>query len=199
MGSKVAARETMSAAGVPDHPRDDRARRSRPTKSCVSATSSGWPIAIKASAGGGGKGLKVVRLSRRSRPGIRGGSSRRAGVLLGRGRLRRALSRGSEARRGAGARGRARQRHPSRGARLHDPAPSPEARRGDALAGGRRRARERNRPDRGRGCPRRRLSLRGHDRGPPLDRGRVLLPRDEHPHPGRAHGDRARHGARPRP
>ena len=30
-------------------------------------------------------------------------------------------------------------------------------------------------------------------------RGRVLLPRDEHPHPGRAHGHRDGHGTRPRP
>jgi acetyl-CoA/propionyl-CoA carboxylase biotin carboxyl carrier protein len=59
MGSKVAARQTMSAAGVPIIPgttepveTPDEARRL--------GEQFGWPIAIKASAGGGGKGLRVV-------------------------------------------------------------------------------------------------------------------------------------------
>jgi acetyl-CoA/propionyl-CoA carboxylase biotin carboxyl carrier protein len=60
MGSKIEARERMRAAGVPIVP--------GVTEPVVSATEVrrlgdelGWPIAIKASAGGGGKGLKVVR------------------------------------------------------------------------------------------------------------------------------------------
>src|SRR6478672_10456976 len=59
MGSKVAARQTMSTAGVPIIPGTtepvetaDEVRRL--------GDEIGWPIAIKASAGGGGKGLKVV-------------------------------------------------------------------------------------------------------------------------------------------
>src|SRR5262245_15460990 len=59
MGSKVAARERMQAAGVPIIPgttepvtTGDEVRRL--------GDELGWPIAIKASAGGGGKGLKVV-------------------------------------------------------------------------------------------------------------------------------------------
>jgi acetyl-CoA/propionyl-CoA carboxylase biotin carboxyl carrier protein len=62
MGSKVAARQTMSAAGVPIIPGTtepagtaDEVRRL--------GDELGWPIAIKASAGGGGKGLKVVASS----------------------------------------------------------------------------------------------------------------------------------------
>src|SRR5438105_3217174 len=59
MGSKTAAREQMREAGVPVVPG---------TKSPVEAaedvvrlgTELGWPLAIKAAAGGGGKGLKVV-------------------------------------------------------------------------------------------------------------------------------------------
>ena len=60
MGSKTAARERMRAAGVPVVPG---------TTEPVGSTEEvlrlgeelGWPLAIKASAGGGGKGLKVVR------------------------------------------------------------------------------------------------------------------------------------------
>jgi acetyl-CoA/propionyl-CoA carboxylase, biotin carboxylase, biotin carboxyl carrier protein len=59
MGSKVAARQTMSAAGVPIIP-----GTTEPVESADDVRrlgdEIGWPIAIKASAGGGGKGLKVV-------------------------------------------------------------------------------------------------------------------------------------------
>jgi acetyl-CoA/propionyl-CoA carboxylase biotin carboxyl carrier protein len=60
MGSKVAARERMQAAGVPIIP-----GTTVPVSTADEVRSLGdaigWPIAIKASAGGGGKGLKVVR------------------------------------------------------------------------------------------------------------------------------------------
>ncbi|HET9323594.1 MAG TPA: acetyl-CoA carboxylase biotin carboxylase subunit [Gaiellaceae bacterium] len=60
MGSKVAARERMQAAGVPIVP-----GTTEPVSSADEVRrlgdEIGWPIAIKASAGGGGKGLKIVR------------------------------------------------------------------------------------------------------------------------------------------
>src|SRR5437870_734230 len=60
MGSKVEARERMQAAGVPIVP-----GVTEPVESAEEVRrlgdELGWPIAIKASAGGGGKGLKVVR------------------------------------------------------------------------------------------------------------------------------------------
>jgi acetyl-CoA/propionyl-CoA carboxylase, biotin carboxylase, biotin carboxyl carrier protein len=60
MGSKVEARERMQAAGVPIVP-----GATEPVESAAEVRrlgdELGWPIAIKASAGGGGKGLKVVR------------------------------------------------------------------------------------------------------------------------------------------
>src|SRR6266545_3934110 len=59
MGSKVAARERMAKAGVPIIP-----GTTEPVETADEAVrlgdEYGWPIAIKASAGGGGKGLKVV-------------------------------------------------------------------------------------------------------------------------------------------
>ncbi len=59
MGSKVAARERMQAAGVPIIP-----GTTEPVSTAdevrMLGDELGWPIAIKASAGGGGKGLKVV-------------------------------------------------------------------------------------------------------------------------------------------
>jgi acetyl-CoA/propionyl-CoA/long-chain acyl-CoA carboxylase, biotin carboxylase, biotin carboxyl carrier protein len=60
MGSKIEARERMQAAGVPIIP-----GVIRPVESAEEVRrlgdELGWPIAVKASAGGGGKGLKVVR------------------------------------------------------------------------------------------------------------------------------------------
>ena len=60
MGSKVSARDRMQAAGVPIIP-----GTTEPVDSADEVIrlgdEIGWPIAIKASAGGGGKGLKVVR------------------------------------------------------------------------------------------------------------------------------------------
>ncbi|HKA27205.1 MAG TPA: acetyl-CoA carboxylase biotin carboxylase subunit [Gaiellaceae bacterium] len=59
MGSKTAARETMRSAGVPIVP-----GTTAPVESAEDVLRRGdelgWPIAIKASAGGGGKGLKIV-------------------------------------------------------------------------------------------------------------------------------------------
>jgi acetyl-CoA/propionyl-CoA carboxylase biotin carboxyl carrier protein len=59
MGSKTAAREAMHAAGVPIVP-----GTTDPVSSVADVRrlgdELGWPIAIKAAAGGGGKGLKVV-------------------------------------------------------------------------------------------------------------------------------------------
>jgi acetyl-CoA/propionyl-CoA/long-chain acyl-CoA carboxylase, biotin carboxylase, biotin carboxyl carrier protein len=59
MGSKVAARERMASAGVPIIP-----GTTEPVETADEVVrlgdEYGWPIAIKASAGGGGKGLKVV-------------------------------------------------------------------------------------------------------------------------------------------
>jgi acetyl/propionyl-CoA carboxylase alpha subunit len=60
MGSKIAARERMEAAGVPIIP-----GTTQPADTLESARAAalefGFPVAIKASAGGGGKGLRIAR------------------------------------------------------------------------------------------------------------------------------------------
>src|SRR5207244_13264888 len=60
MGSKIEARQRMQAAGVPIIP-----GVTEPVESAEEVRELGgelgWPIATKASAGGGGEGLKVVR------------------------------------------------------------------------------------------------------------------------------------------
>src|SRR5215208_3294481 len=60
MGSKIAARERMEAAGVPIVPGTTEGLESA-HRLVELGDELGWPLAIKASAGGGGKGLKVVR------------------------------------------------------------------------------------------------------------------------------------------
>jgi acetyl-CoA/propionyl-CoA carboxylase biotin carboxyl carrier protein len=60
MGSKTAARETMQAAGVPIIPGTTKPVSS-PDEVRRLGDELGWPLAIKAAAGGGGKGLKIVR------------------------------------------------------------------------------------------------------------------------------------------
>ncbi len=59
MGSKTAARERMAAAGVPIVPGTTAAVTSAEDVVRL-GEGLGWPLAIKAASGGGGKGLKVV-------------------------------------------------------------------------------------------------------------------------------------------
>ncbi len=60
MGSKIAARERMRAAGVPVVP-GTTAPATSVQDVFDAAQEVGYPIAVKASAGGGGKGLRVAR------------------------------------------------------------------------------------------------------------------------------------------
>jgi acetyl-CoA carboxylase biotin carboxylase subunit len=62
MGDKAVARETMRAAGVPIVPGSDGII-SDPKKAIKLANSIGYPLLIKASAGGGGKGMRAVLTS----------------------------------------------------------------------------------------------------------------------------------------
>ncbi len=59
MGSKIAARERMRGAGIPIIPGSTQPAES-PDEVLAVAAEIGYPIAIKASAGGGGKGLRIA-------------------------------------------------------------------------------------------------------------------------------------------
>ena len=197
-GPKTAARDEDEGGGRPDHPRHDRpgrvGRRDRRARR-------GDRLPADRQGGGGRRrqGDEGRRLGRGGGARVRVGAARGPVVLRRRRRLRRALPRGPAPRRGAGARRRARERDPPRRARLHDPAPSSEADRGDAVAGRRRGAARANRADRGRRSARRRLPLGRDDRGAARARRLLLLHGDEHADPGRAHRDRRGDRPRPRP
>ena len=177
--------------------RHDRVPHDRPTRSSPSASEFGWPVAIKAAYGGGGRGMRVVTVGRRGRRRARVGQSE---ALKGFGRdecyVERYLTwpRHVEMQIIGDTHGNcvwvgerdcsAQRRHQ----KLIEESPAPafpaEIAPGDGR--GRRQGRQ--------GL---RLRQRRHRRVP-LPGRRVLLPRDEHPAPGRAPGHRAGVGHRPR-
>ena len=59
MGSKTEAREAMRAAGVPVVPGTASAV-SGPSEALAAAAAVGYPVMLKAAAGGGGKGMRLV-------------------------------------------------------------------------------------------------------------------------------------------
>ena len=61
MGSKLEAKRRMSAAGVPQLPSREIAASARPAELAALANELGLPLLVKASAGGGGRGMRVVR------------------------------------------------------------------------------------------------------------------------------------------
>ena len=173
--------------GRSDHPGHDRsgrlARRAARARrgARVSAPDQGGRRRRREGHGGGAR-------ARRCRARVRDCAATGPVVLREPRRVCREADHRSASRRGPGARGRARQCHPSRRARLHDPAPAPEAPRGDAFAGGRYGAARPHRTNRRRRGARGRLPLGRNDRRAADAGRRVLLHGDEHPHSGRAHG-----------
>ncbi len=61
MGDKVSAKEAMKAAGVPIVPGSDGALPEDPEQALAIAREVGYPVIIKASGGGGGRGMRVVQ------------------------------------------------------------------------------------------------------------------------------------------
>ena len=81
MGSKAAAKAMMARAGVPVVPGyhgDDQ----DPGHLAEQARHIGFPVLVKASAGGGGRGMRVVGDGGGVRAGARGGQARGGGVRL---------------------------------------------------------------------------------------------------------------------
>ena len=201
MGHKARAKEIVAAAGVPVLPSAlGRARGARATPWPAAAAVVGFPLLVKASAGGGGRGMRLVeRAGGSGRGGGLGPAGGRRGLRVGRG-VPGALPGHAAARRGAGDRRQRRHRAPPLRPRVLGAAAPPEGGGGGSGA-----ARARCGPPghvgrRRQGRGRRRLRG-GGDRRVPGRRGRLLLPRDEHPPPGRARrhraGDRARPGRAP--
>ena len=60
MGDKVSAKDAMKAAGVPCVPGSEGALPDEPKECIKIARSIGYPVIIKASGGGGGRGMRVV-------------------------------------------------------------------------------------------------------------------------------------------
>ena len=102
MGSKIGARQRMEAAGVPIVPGTTEEIRDAATVIEL-GDRYGWPIAIKASAGGGGRGMEVVASAADAERALETARRQGAGLLRGCRGLRREVRRGSAARRDPGA------------------------------------------------------------------------------------------------
>ena len=156
LGDKVAAKRVAEQVGVPvvpwsGAPVDDLTEATR------HAAHLGYPVIVKAAAGGGGRGIRVVRDDAELAAALPVGARRSgAGVRRSDG-ISRAADTGCAARRGPGHRRRARHRVGARRAGLQPPAPSSEGHRGVGV--------DRTRRRDGAGDPR--------SRGPIGDRGRL--------------------------
>ena len=138
MGDKVRAKAAMVEAGVPVVPGTDGVATAADAR--AAADDLGYPVLLKAAAGGGGKGMRLVSFGGRAGGDVPDGVRRSARGVRRRPDLRREGARAGPPRRGAGARRRQRERAHARRARVLHPAPAPEARRGVAVAGAHARA-----------------------------------------------------------
>ncbi len=197
MGDKAQARETAAAAGVPvlpgsREPLADAAEAERV------AAEVGYPVILKAAAGGGGRGMRIVHADERDRRPVRDRPRGGREGLRQRRDLPREVPDRAAPHRVPDPRRPPRQRRPPRRARLLDPAPPPEADRGIALAGPHARAARGDGRGRGQALPR----TVGYENAGTIEflldeRRPLLLHGDEHPHPGRAPGHRDGHRHRP--
>ena len=112
MGSKIAARELMQAAQVPVVPGMVPADQSD-AGVAAAARAIGYPVLVKASAGGGGKGMRVVREDELGAGVDPGGETRSGGGIRRRNALRRAADRAPAPRGDPGVRGCPWRRRPS--------------------------------------------------------------------------------------
>ena len=126
MGEKEKARAAMKKAGVPILPGSDGIIASE-GEALEWARQVGYPVIMKASAGGGGRGMRIVR-NEEELPGLFKAAQAEAAARV---RQRRSVHgevrRASAPHRIPGVGGRARQRGQSGRARVLHPAPPPEA------------------------------------------------------------------------
>ena len=132
MGDKI---DGQADGGAPRHPGGARlATAPSPTsrKPGAIAADIGYPVLIKAAAGGGGRGMKVARTDAELLERLADGAHRGQGRLRQRRGLHREIPRKAAPHRGAGDGRRQGQRRPSRRARLLAAAPPPEGLGGSA-------------------------------------------------------------------
>ena len=133
---RAGARRASGVPVVPGtfEPRAGRPGRRRRRRSSTTATRIGFPLLVKAAAGGGGRGMRRVDAPE-DLPAALAAGSREAAAAFGDGvGLPRARDPAGAPRRGPAARRRARRGRRARRARLLDPAAPPEAGRGGAGA-----------------------------------------------------------------
>ena len=196
MGSKSAAKALMESSGVPVVPGYHGEDQSLATLQSA-ADAVGYPVLIKASAGGGGRGMRVVGNAGELAEASRKRQARGGCGIRQRPGPDREIRRQAAAYRSAGVRRHPRQRGVAVRARMHAAASPPEG--GGGGAGDRHHARAARR-DGGCGAGRRpggRLCRRRHRRVH-RRRGRVLFHRNEHAPAGRASRHRDDHRSRSR-
>jgi acetyl-CoA carboxylase biotin carboxylase subunit len=137
MGDKARARRVMKKAGVPILPGSDGPIDNE-EKALKLAKEIGYPVIVKATAGGGGRGMRVVRAPAELSHAVKT-AQREAEAAFGVGRrLHREVRRVAAPYRVPDPRRSLRIGDPPRRARVLDPAPPPEADRGVAVAGAQR-------------------------------------------------------------
>ena len=161
----------------------------RTTRRSRSPNEIGYPVMIKASAGGGGKGMRIAIQQVRGGGEFRPRPFRSEIEFWRRPRLHREIHHRPAPYRNPSAGRQARQRRLSRRARMLDPAPQPESHRGSAVAAARPGDAGENGRAGGRAGQGRRLRLGRHGRVRRRPGQELLFPGDEHAAAGRASGD----------